>query len=133
LFSDLPIKKNAKPSYSFGSFATPVSAKPPTNHTRGAFAPNEYLASLFPQGGNSSSSPPPAAELSRELAAIKLRLEKVEKAASLAAMKPKTSVEKFMDSLAADTLEMNPKNIERCSTIGLFCLGSLLGYSLLDR
>lgn len=105
-------KPQNRQSYSFNSFVTPMSAKP---------KPAEYLTSFFSQGNSS--------DVNKDLANIKQRLDKLEKLSSLNQPLPKskTSVEKFIDSLAADTLAMNPKSIEICASFGFFVVGSILG------
>jgi len=83
---------------------------------------------------------------SRELAAIKSRLDKLEKSistgllvsspSSLYKAKTTTAVGGWIDSLgglAANTITINPQVVEWCSTAGFFFIGALIGASMLDR
>jgi hypothetical protein len=75
-----------------------------------------------------------AQALRKEMALLKLRLDKVEKTSvALSSGKTKTSISNFVDSLAANTMEMNAKTVEVCSTVAFFAVGTVVGASLLDR
>eukprot|EP00607_Mallomonas_marina_P009548 CAMPEP_0182419514 /NCGR_PEP_ID=MMETSP1167-20130531/3944_1 /TAXON_ID=2988 /ORGANISM="Mallomonas Sp, Strain CCMP3275" /LENGTH=211 /DNA_ID=CAMNT_0024594483 /DNA_START=396 /DNA_END=1028 /DNA_ORIENTATION=- len=61
------------------------------------------------------------------------RLDKLEKAVSQNPKNSKTAFEKMMHSFSVDTFTLNPQNIQTCSVIGCFFLGTAAGYALLDR
>lgn len=72
--------------------------------------------------------------LKKEIGTLKSRLDNIEKTvATVQSSIAKTSVGNFVDSLAAGTIELNPKTIEVFSMISFFLIGSIIGTSLLDR
>jgi len=70
--------------------------------------------------------------LRKELAALRARLDKVEKTGS-AGGKSKTTISNFVDSLQANTMAMNARTVELCSVAAFFIAGTVVGASLLDR
>ena len=70
--------------------------------------------------------------LRKELAALRARLDKVEKTGS-AGGKSKTTISNFVDSLQANTMAMNARTVELCSVAAFFIVGTVVGASLLDR
>jgi len=86
------------------------------------------ISSFFTAGNNT-------VDINKELTSVKNRLEKLEKNMLIVQplAKPKSSVEKFVDSLTADTINMDSKTIEICSVLGFFVVGIIIGFSMLDR
>jgi hypothetical protein len=70
--------------------------------------------------------------LRKELAALRARLDQVEKTGS-AGGKSKTTISNFVDSLQANTMAMNARTVELCSVAAFFIAGTVVGASLLDR
>ncbi|RYH05792.1 hypothetical protein EON65_43760, partial [archaeon] len=74
----------------------------------------------------------------KELAILRIRLEKLEKLISSLSnnqvkFKQPTAVNNFVDAITANTIQINPKTVEICVVL-LYCfLGMLIGFSLLDK
>lgn len=72
--------------------------------------------------------------LKKEIYNLKLRIDGIEKnVGTLQTGKSKTAVGNFVDSLAATTIEMNPRTVEICAVVSFFGIGTIIGFSLLDR
>lgn len=73
-------------------------------------------------------------QLKKELILLKNRVESVERSViSVQTSKSKNAVGNFVDSLTATTIELNPRTVEILASLSFFCIGAIIGASLLDR
>ena len=83
--------------------------------------PQESLGLLSTTGSNSTATDKPVVK--KEFVDLKARVDKIEK---------QLFVKKRTD-VSIQQLALNPKTVERFSILAFFCIGTILGASLLDR
>lgn len=74
--------------------------------------------------------------LRKDLVALKYRMDKIEKALNNPSnlyKQPLGTVSNFIESITANTMELNSQNVEICSIVGFFCIGSIIGIVTWDR
>lgn len=74
--------------------------------------------------------------LRKDLVSLKYRVDRIEKAfnnPNNLYKQPLGTVSNFIESITANTMELNAQNIEICSIIGFFGIGSIIGIVTWDR
>jgi len=70
----------------------------------------------------------------KDMSLLRNRLDAIERSiANIQVVKSKGAVGNFVESLAATTIEFNPRTVEILSSLSFFCIGAIIGASLLDR
>ena len=74
--------------------------------------------------------------LRKDLVALKYRMDKIEKTLNNPSnlyKQPLGTVSNFIESITANTMELNSQNVEICSIVGFFAIGSIIGIVTWDR